>query len=137
MKAKTIKYILVKQEIGNMWNVLKTIVEENLSAGPKDEGILLMIMPKLAELYDGMKHGDVEAVEMDLETAHYVWQALKFALENTLVPESQYQKLLTTVQHMAESLEHINTIEIDPKDVVKLEGENINNVVSIGERSGS
>ena len=137
MKAKTIKYILVKQEIGNMWNVLKTIVEENLSAGPKDEGILLMIMPELAKLYDGMNHGDVQAVEMDPETAHYVWLALKYALENTLVPESQYQKLLTTVQHMAESLEHINNIEIDPKDVVKLENENTDNVVSIGEHSGS
>jgi len=136
VKTKTIKYILNKQEIGNIWNALKTIIDENLSAGPKDEGILLMIMPELATIYDGLNHGDVEAVEMDPDTAHYVWQALSYVLEHSLVPESQYQKLLTTVQHMGESLELINNIELDPKDVIELENE-VGNVTPIGEHSGS
>lgn len=115
MSNPVIKYILNKQEIGNIWTAAKTIVDENHCAGPKDEGILLMIMPKLAELYDGMNHGDVEALEIDPDTAHYLYLALSYSLQNSLVPESQYQKLLTTVQHMAEALECINNIELKSK----------------------
>jgi hypothetical protein len=134
MENPTVTFIMNKQEIGNVHTALKTIVTENLSAGPKEDGILMSIMGALAPIYDKLAHGDIEKVTLDAESAHHCWKALSYVMENALAPESQQAKLISLIQHMGFALEVLGeskeeTVEIEPKDVAQLD-----NVVSINSK---
>lgn len=119
-KDPIVKFILNKGELGNIHTALKTIITEELTAGPKEDAILMNIMGELAPIYDGLAHGEVTALELDPESAHTCWKALSYIGENGLLPKSQNAKVITLIQHMGYALECLNNIQIDPKEVVGL-----------------
>ena len=112
-KTPIVKFIVNKGEIGNIHTSLKILIDERLTGCPRTDVLLMDIMAKLAPVYDELAYKDTVALELDPESAHICWLALRYVMENALAPKSQQTKLISLIQHMGFALQKLDDLRVE------------------------